>query len=315
MFSKQKMKFAGVALSVFGMAAIAQQRANFDFTKINAVLKEVLASVTAQHKEFKEFSVQIDSAATDPMKDTYKSNVQVVVDKAPWNNQVAEAAGSVGLRVRPDGAKGVEVAIDATAKTDTLSLLKYLKEKKNGKCDIPSSTQGMLRVLAKEDCKALEQVGAVKDVAGAKAVVVQHLADSKAALENYQRGLATDLGTIHDANLIDWIKRDQQFTASAIETINGAVVSDIQGGFRLTFKSFNHCEYLTVKNFTMEMTGATLRITGLLTTPLGEKIYDASKTERLKVMGALEQNKDFARELISIDGNIWLNLMASALAK
>lgn len=292
-----------------GGDAGAKGRAALDFKQINKNINTSLLQVVGEFDQLVTFSYQFDPAKTNLAKDQYTIIYRAKLAASAWSDAETVVHGSMGLKAYPQGTNGLEIFLDKTVVADPLAILRFIGSKFS-MCPDNLMFQGILLVLAQEDCAVLETLKSIDSLAVLQQIFQDHIQSSKEATDKYVADLAAEIKTVSHPVIAKILADQLQKSMFIQEDLKSIKLESLKQGFILSADQFRYGYFLTIKNMRIEVTENHLRVGGTITIPLGGTLYKASKPEGERLLRALEDNRSYAGEFIKMDARIGLKFMS-----
>lgn len=278
-----------------------------DFTKINRTIAESLDSVVRESQVFTKLNYEIDAKRTDLENDRYGVNLDATLKQAPWSQQEVPLSATLDLTRRAEGKQGMAVTITSTISSDPLAFMKFITSKHQ--CPPRPSVQGVLRVLKNEDCHIAAQMKGATSLDDLYEILKKHVLDSKLAVQQYRNSIETVLPTVRQSALKQLLSEQSESSRKIIEDLNVTTIRKDDSGFGIRASMFRFGELLEMKKFELSLSPDSVKLALSIETPFGSRLYDAAKSDILKLISDMEEGKEYTKALIQLEARIWLQLI------
>lgn len=297
-------------IGVTGYSYTASQK--LDYTKINQNLSAALNGVTVQFRDFlNHFVYRVNGDKTNIDKDQYSFSVDALLKKTPWVKEPTEVSLTMDMQVRPEDEPGIELGLTAIAKTRPVLLSKYIMS--TADCERLEQLQGIQRVLFQVDCNLKAEYEQMQSIEDLMMLTKKHFKAVSDALSAYAQELKKESATIKSENLLRYVEDQMEMAQAASEGFAATEVSETEGGFTVKVGEVKCNKLLYVKALVMDVNKDRSMVSVTLRSPMGETLYQASRSEIINILKGLEQNKEFALEMVRADSRIFFNLMDAVL--
>lgn len=304
---KNSKVYVAIACSSLGVAGISyglNQTLNFE--SVNQNLQSALDEVVGRSDVADDFKVKLIEERTELEQNKYAASFSMRLKNASWTEQVLPINGEI--RFEAAEAEGLNrMFFDLNFETEAVSLTKQLS--KMHECPVADSVVGVDRIHLENHCAMAEQLKNVATVAEVRSVTENSVSRFEQNLIAYKNELNSSLPLLTGQVEINKLLQGQlSLTERYVETVGGIQFQDLQGGFQMTMPTLRYSEKLTLESYSVTVQPELVRTTIEVSSPLGKLMHEATKPEIERFLTAMEQNRDFAREMVQMDARVILRL-------
>jgi hypothetical protein len=306
-----RAKIISMALVAAGASAALRAdppiTTNFDFQKINSVIKEAMDPVIGTSSVISKLTYAIDPGHTDLDRDLYGIDMELT-GKEPWSDETFTSKVKFVLQHDNADSKGnLNLFANLEVQTDTLALIRHHAERSKV-CEMEEKLSGALRVAMAEDCKILPGLSKVQSFEELHQILRDHIDSAKIAMADYQADLTRAIDVVQGDLARESLTLELSQATRFLKGASDVRLTKTVDGVQLEILDFPVLGMLNLKNVQMDFSPAKIRAIAEVNMSVGTKLYRAMKPEFIQILQDLEGNQEYAKSLVQMETRVWLRL-------